>query len=159
MELTTSAQADGVTYTLSVYGITDRYGLPIRVAHTVAFTGTAATLNVRAIVHNRPSAINDEGVLDLNVFLAPGLAITDPENETRLQGILDRIEAELARQDRDWEATMAKLRQFAEDDVNLANGEGFLDALARKSLGGLHRTEAFAGQVALQQGLAVDVFA
>ena len=55
-------------------------------------SGSAATLGVRAIVHNRPNTINDAGVLDLNVHLAPALGITDPVNETRLQQVLERID-------------------------------------------------------------------
>ncbi len=35
--------------------------------------GSALSLDVRAIVENRPGATTDGGVVDLNVFLAPGL--------------------------------------------------------------------------------------
>jgi len=36
--------------------------------------GTSAAYRVRAIVHNRPGGVSGPGELDLNVFLAPGLA-------------------------------------------------------------------------------------
>lgn len=60
-------------------------------------SGFTTELQVRAIVHNRPGGVATTGALDLNVFLAPGLGITDPANESRLQGILARAD-ELFRQ-------------------------------------------------------------
>jgi len=56
------------------------------------FQGFATSLDVRAIIRSRPDAINGDGVVDLNVFLAPGLQITDPLGETRLQQIVARTD-------------------------------------------------------------------
>lgn len=46
---------------------------------------------VRAIVENRTGAVVDGGILDLNVFLAPGLAISDPATDPKLQAVLTRM--------------------------------------------------------------------
>jgi len=56
--------------------------------------GSAASMNVRAIVHNRLDGIALGGVLDLNVFLADGLGIAaaDAPTHSRLQGILDEAD-------------------------------------------------------------------
>jgi len=58
--------------------------------------GDAASMNVRAIVHNRPGGIALGGVVDFNVYLADGLGISADAapTHTRLQEILaeaDRI--------------------------------------------------------------------
>ncbi|MEM8884575.1 MAG: M12 family metallo-peptidase [Planctomycetota bacterium] len=56
------------------------------------FTGSTSSLQVRAIVLNRPDATAVTGELALNVFLAQGLEVD--ETDARLQGILaetDRI--------------------------------------------------------------------
>jgi len=58
--------------------------------------GSSASLNVRAIVHNRPGGVVVGGTVDLNVFLADGLGISAAAapGHTRLQEILteaDRI--------------------------------------------------------------------
>jgi hypothetical protein len=56
------------------------------------FSGSANFLAVRAIVENRASAVAPDGVLDLNVFLAPGLGVSSPSTETRLGAILTRMD-------------------------------------------------------------------
>jgi len=56
------------------------------------FIGSASSLDVRVIVESRPSGIVSSGELPLNVFLAPGLNITDPEGDQRLQDILARAD-------------------------------------------------------------------
>jgi hypothetical protein len=62
----------------------------------VLTSGSAASLDVRAIVLNRPLGVKTGGVLPLNVFLAPGLGISaaGAPSHARLQAVLgeaDRI--------------------------------------------------------------------
>lgn len=40
---------------------------------------------VRAIIHNREGGVVDGGILDMNLFLAAGLSITNPATDTKLQ--------------------------------------------------------------------------
>jgi len=57
-------------------------------------SGSAQSLEVRAIIHNRTGGLVQGGVLDLNVFLADGLSIDvfDAPVEPRLQAILDEAD-------------------------------------------------------------------
>ncbi len=54
--------------------------------------GSASSFDVRAIVENRLGAVADEGAIDLNVFLAPGLSIASPSTDTKLQAVLLRVD-------------------------------------------------------------------
>ncbi|MHC4938288.1 MAG: hypothetical protein ACYTHK_04900 [Planctomycetota bacterium] len=56
--------------------------------------GSASSLDVRAIVHNRPNGVVAGGTVDLNVFLADGLGISAAAapGHTRLQEILDEAD-------------------------------------------------------------------
>ncbi len=56
------------------------------------FGGFASSLDVRAIVENRLGGVADDGAIDLNIFLAPGLAITSPATDTKLQAVLLRTD-------------------------------------------------------------------
>jgi len=56
------------------------------------WSGSASSLEVRAIVERRAGGVPDESRIDLNVFLAPGLAITGPETDTKLQDVLSRVD-------------------------------------------------------------------
>ncbi|MEM8883395.1 MAG: M12 family metallo-peptidase [Planctomycetota bacterium] len=57
-------------------------------------SGSAASVDVRAIVRNRSGAVNDDGVLDLNVFIADGISFdaSQAEDSTRLQAMLDEAD-------------------------------------------------------------------
>jgi len=56
------------------------------------YSGTGTSFNVRTIVENRPGAVVDESKIDMNIFLAPGLNITGPETDTKLQAVITRID-------------------------------------------------------------------
>jgi len=59
------------------------------------FSGSASTLDVRAIVLNRLDGVVTEGRLDLNIFLVPGLGLAVQEAATE-----DRLQTALAEADR-----------------------------------------------------------
>jgi hypothetical protein len=56
------------------------------------WSGSASTLDVRAIVESRVGGAPGASRIDLNVFLAPGLSITGPETDTKLQAVLSRVD-------------------------------------------------------------------
>ena len=56
------------------------------------FLGSASSLDIRVVIESRPQGFVDSGELPLNVFLAPGLGISDPEGDQRLQDILSRAD-------------------------------------------------------------------
>jgi Metallo-peptidase family M12 len=56
------------------------------------WSGNASSLDVRAIVESRVGGAPDESTIDLNIFLAPGLSISGPETDTKLQDVLSRLD-------------------------------------------------------------------
>jgi hypothetical protein len=56
------------------------------------FDGSAGSFGVRAIVENRTGGVATSGRLDLNVFVADGLSIADPETDARLASVLTRMD-------------------------------------------------------------------
>jgi len=81
----TLPQNDSPTIQLVPGGGTYRFRLFI-------WSGSTATLDVRAIVERRPNAVPGDSKIDLNVFLAPGLGITGPDTDTKMQAVLSRVD-------------------------------------------------------------------
>ncbi|MHC4548030.1 MAG: choice-of-anchor D domain-containing protein [Planctomycetota bacterium] len=92
-------------------------------------SGSAGTLAVRAIVHNRPGGLVVDGVLSLNVFLASGLGATP--GDTRLQEILDETDRIFAQQGlRLGAVSYFDLEDSAFDDVTEDEFEALLEESA-----------------------------
>jgi hypothetical protein len=81
----TLPQNDSATLQLVPGGGTYRFRLFV-------WSGSASSLEVRAIVERRTGGAPGDSRVDLNVFLAPGLAITGPETDTKLQDVLSRLD-------------------------------------------------------------------
>ncbi len=57
------------------------------------FSPTAGgTVSVRAIIENRTGAVVEDGVLDLNIFLSPGLGVSDPATDPKLAAVVSRMD-------------------------------------------------------------------
>lgn len=115
------------------------------------FSGSASSLAVRAIVENRPGGVTNGGVLDLNVFLSPGLSITSPGTDTKLQAVLSRMDdiyAQIGLHIGD--VSYYQIGDSAYDNVN--NGE-FPQLLAKSSAASSTRANLFFVQTALGGGV------
>jgi hypothetical protein len=110
----------------------------------VLTSGSAASLDVRAIVLNRPLGVKTGGVLPLNVFLAPGLGITaaGAPSHARLQALLqetDRIFSQCGL--RLGEIDYYELEDGGYDDIG--NEEEFGDLLAESAAAQATRLNVF----------------
>jgi hypothetical protein len=114
------------------------------------FGGSASSLDVRAIVENRLGAVADEGAIDLNVYLAPGLSIASPETDTKLQAVLartDDIFAQLGLRLGD-----VDYYQLSDSAYNSIGNSEFSQLVAESSVASAVRTNVFFVQSALGGG-------
>jgi hypothetical protein len=99
-----------------------------------SFIGSASSFDVRAIVHNRPGGVSADGVVDLNVLLAPVLGITadGAPFASRLQGILGETDRIFSQQG----LRLGKITYFELDNTafNDIDSDEF-EALLRESSG------------------------
>ncbi|HEX5138232.1 MAG TPA: choice-of-anchor D domain-containing protein [Planctomycetota bacterium] len=79
----TLPQNDSPTLQLVPGGGTYRFRLFV-------WSGSTSTLDVRAIVERRPNA--GDSKIDLNIFIAPGLGITGPQTNAKMQAVLSRVD-------------------------------------------------------------------
>lgn len=105
------------------------------------FGGSAASLDVRAIVENRPGAVADEGLIDLNVYLAPGLSIASPETDTKLQAVLTRTDDIF--QQIGLQLGDVDYYQLSNSSYNSVSGSEFSQLLAESAVASSVRTNVF----------------
>lgn len=118
-----------------------------------AFAGSASTFDVRAIVHNRPGGVSVDGVVNLNVFLAPALGITveSAPFASRLQGILSETNRIFGKQGlRIGKVSYFELNDPAFDDIT---DNEFADLLRQSSAAPDTRLNLFFVRTALGGGV------
>jgi hypothetical protein len=115
------------------------------------WSGTTSSLNVRAIVESRAGGVPEESRIDLNVFLSPGLSISSPETDTKLQAVLSRVddifgEIGLAVGDVDY-------YQISSTDFNSVSEGEFPDLLEETAVASETRMNVFFVQTAIGGGV------
>ncbi len=105
------------------------------------FGGSATSFDVRAIVENRLGAVADEGVIDLNIYLAPGLSIASPETDTKLQAVLTRVDDIF--QQIGLQLGDVDYYQLSDSSYNSVSGSEFSQLLAESAVASSVRTNVF----------------
>lgn len=139
----TLPQNDSTTLQLVPGGGTYRFRLYL-------WSGSTTALDVRALVESRVGGEPGESRIDLNVFLAPGLAIANPATDTKLQAVLTRTDdifGEIGLR-----VGSVDYYQLGSSAYNNVNDTEFLQMLAESAVATETRMNVFFVQTALGGG-------
>jgi len=114
------------------------------------FSGSGSTIHVRAIIETRISGVADEGRIDLNIFIAPGLSISSPSTDTKLQAVLSRVDDIFGQVN--LQVGDVAYYQLGNSAYNSVSGSEFPAMLAESSAASETRMNIFLVQTALGGG-------